>query len=78
MTGRVGEVAQFMRDNIESGVWKPRCRIPSQNELVNELKASSRVVGHATAALREQGYLWTLPHKGSYVRPPKDWQREVE
>jgi DNA-binding GntR family transcriptional regulator len=57
MTERRRQVAQFMREHIESGEWKRYNRIPLQNELANELHASPRVVAHATAILRQQGYL---------------------
>ncbi|MDN3355845.1 GntR family transcriptional regulator [Actinomadura sp. DC4] len=71
-------VTQFLREHIESGKWRPYNRIPSQDELANKLRVPTRVVAHATAALQQQGYLWSLPHKGSYARPAKDWQRETE
>jgi hypothetical protein len=33
----------------------------------------SRTIAVAIAELRGRGYLWTLPHKGSYTRPPEHW-----
>jgi DNA-binding GntR family transcriptional regulator len=75
MTERAQQVANFMRERIESGAWRPHRRVPSQSELANQLKVSARAVAHATADLRRRGYLWTLPHKGNYTRPPEDWQQ---
>jgi excisionase family DNA binding protein len=75
---RTQQVTQFMREYIESGHWRPYSRIPPPDELANKLRVPSRVVTHATAALQRQGYLWSLQHKGNYVRPAKDRQRETE
>jgi len=72
------DVVEIIRERIERGEWKPRRRIPSQNELAVELNVSRQVIARATADLRQRGYLWTLPHKGSYARPPEDWRRTSE
>jgi DNA-binding GntR family transcriptional regulator len=74
MTTKAYQVAQIMRERIEKGEWKPRRRIPSQGELATEFRVSAHVVARAAAFLRSRGYLWTLPHKGSYARPSEDWR----
>lgn len=78
MINRARQVAQFMPDKIESGEWKPHRRIPSQDELANEIDASPLALGRATATLRKKGYSWTLPHKGSYARLAEDWRQGAE
>lgn len=72
------QVAQFMRERIECGEWRPRCRIPSQSELADTLNVSIYVVARATADLRERGYVATRRRRGSYARPSEDWRRGVE
>lgn len=72
------EVAQFMRERIECGDWKPRQRIPSQNELADTLCVSPRVVALAVADLRERGYVWTVRHRGSYACPAEYWRQGIE
>jgi hypothetical protein len=67
-------VAEIIRGRIESGELPPERRIPSQSEMADELGVPERTVAHAVAELRDRGYLWTVPHKGSYVRPERDWR----
>jgi DNA-binding GntR family transcriptional regulator len=66
-------VVRIIRDRIMSGEYQPGRRIPSQSEMADELGVPSRAVGLAIADLRASGYLSTLPHKGSYTRPPECW-----
>jgi DNA-binding GntR family transcriptional regulator len=73
MSSSKQQVVQIIRDRIMSGEYQPGRRIPSQSEMADELGVPSRVVGLAIADLRESGYLSTLPHKGSYTRPPECW-----
>jgi DNA-binding GntR family transcriptional regulator len=78
MTGedrRYVQVAEAIRERITSGKLKPRRRIPSQSELATEFEVSARTIALAIASLRDRNYLWTLPHKGSYARPPEDWRK---
>ncbi|MEV5706021.1 winged helix-turn-helix domain-containing protein [Actinoallomurus sp. NPDC052274] len=78
MTRREEAIARLLQERIESGEWKPRRQIPSQRRLAVELNASPGTVHRAVANLRERGYLWTLPHKGSYTRPPEHWGKAAE
>jgi DNA-binding GntR family transcriptional regulator len=77
MTERWREIADVIRERIESGEWKPQRRIPSQRKMAVEC-VSIQTVANAVAELRKRGYLWTLRHKGSYVRPAEDWQEASE
>ena len=72
------QVAEVLRERIRSGELVTRRRIPSQLAMAMEFKSSSRTVSRAVASLRERNYLWTLPHKGSYPRPPEDWPENDE
>ena len=68
------KVVELLRDRFERGEFAARRRIPSQAEMAEEFGVSGRTIARAIAHLRDQGYLWTLPHKGSYARPRKDWR----
>ena len=68
------QVGEAIRDKITSGEFKPRRRIPSQSEMAEEYGVSGRTIAQAIVWLRDRGYVWTLPHKGSYTRPPQDWR----
>ena len=72
------EIAEIIRERITSGELKPRYRIPSHTEFSVEFNASVRTVSRAIASLRERNFLWTLPHKGSYARPPEHWRKEAQ
>jgi DNA-binding GntR family transcriptional regulator len=67
------KIAEIIRERIMRGTYPPGRRIPSQSEMADEFGVSARTVGLAIAGLRERGYVWTLPHKGSYARPSEDW-----
>lgn len=68
------KVTELLRERFECGDFAPRRRIPSQAEMAEEFGVSGRTISLVIACLRDQGYLWTLPHKGSYARPRKDWR----
>ncbi|MCO5995771.1 winged helix-turn-helix domain-containing protein [Actinoallomurus rhizosphaericola] len=70
------EVAEVIRDRIARGDWQPRSQLPSQAKMAKEFGVSGSTVSDAIAHLRERGYVWTLPHKGSYARPAEDWREE--
>jgi GntR family transcriptional regulator len=67
-------VIEIVRDRITRGEFRPRRRIPSQSEMAEEFGVSGHAVWRAIAHLRERGYVWTLPNKGTYARPPEDWK----
>jgi DNA-binding GntR family transcriptional regulator len=70
-------VAEIVRDRITHGELKPRRRIPSQSEMAEEFGVSVHAVWRVIAYLRERGYVWTLPNKGTYARPSEDWREET-
>lgn len=78
MLKREDVIGKLLQERIESGEWKPRQQIPSQRRLAEELNASPGTIRRAVVKLRDRGYLWTLPHKGSYARPPEHWGNVAE
>lgn len=75
---RYEQIAEFIQARIMSGELKPRRRIPSHHQMAKEFDVSASTVFRAVASLRERNYLWTLPYKGSYVRPSEDWRKEAQ
>jgi DNA-binding GntR family transcriptional regulator len=71
---RTEEILETVRARIRNGEYRASARIPSQAEMAEEFGVSGRTVARAIAELREHGYLWTLPHKGSYIRPREHWR----
>jgi DNA-binding GntR family transcriptional regulator len=75
MSDRHAEIAEAIRARIRGGEYQPGRRIPSQSEMADEFDIPHRMIAFVIAELREQGYVWTIPHRGSYVRPPEDWKQ---
>jgi GntR family transcriptional repressor for pyruvate dehydrogenase complex len=64
------KVFEQLRDEIISGEWKPGTRIPSENELAQQLDVSRMTVRQAVQKLTTLGLLETRPGEGSYVKEP--------
>jgi hypothetical protein len=71
------EVAELMREHIISGHWPPRRKILPQRDLAQIFDVKPQVIREAIAHLRQHGYLQTVRSKGTYVRPPRDWEYET-
>lgn len=70
-------VAQIMRENIIAGDWRPGHKILAQPELAKIFGVSHQTIREAVADLRERGFLFTVPNKGTYVSPPRIWEPDV-
>lgn len=68
------KVAQIMQQRITTGDWKPGRKILAQHELAKIFDVRHQTIREAIAHLRQQGYLTSVPNKGTYVRPPQDWK----
>jgi transposase len=68
------KVAEIMRERIVAGDWRPGRKILAQQELAEIFDVRHQTIREAVAHLRQRGYLLTVPNKGTYVRPPRDWE----
>ena len=68
-SGRQNYVADTLRLDIVSGVFKPGGRMPSHVELVNRFGVSGVTIQHALNQLIRDGFLYSLPRKGTFVVP---------
>ncbi len=57
----------FITKQIESGTWLPSHQLPSENELVADLKVSRMTVNRALRELATEGYLTRVPGVGTFV-----------
>lgn len=64
-----GEIA----DRIRAGELKPNLPIPSETTLRQQYGVAKNTVRLAVALLREQGWVFTVPMRGTYVSERKDW-----
>jgi GntR family transcriptional regulator, histidine utilization repressor len=63
---------------IQEGVWVPDTCIPSENQLVEQLKVSRMTINRALRELTEAGYLVRLQGVGTFVAHPKPLKTLLE
>ena len=61
------QIAAILRRRIESGQYQPDTRIPTESELVEAYEVARTTARRAIAVLREEGLIYTVPQRGSYV-----------
>jgi GntR family transcriptional regulator len=61
------QMAAILRRRIESGQYPPETRIPTESELVEAFEVARTTARRAIAVLREEGLIYTVPQRGSYV-----------
>ncbi|MCR2823485.1 GntR family transcriptional regulator [Lederbergia panacisoli] len=65
------QLQEILRENIESGIWKPSDIIPSENQLMQEYNISRNTVKKAIENLVQDGILYRVQGKGTFVSRPK-------
>lgn len=60
------QLAGLLRERINSGRIGPR--VPSINELAGQSDLSAATVKRALALLRDEGLIYTVPGRGTFVR----------
>ena len=61
------QIAAILRRRIESGQYPPDTRILTESELVDAFEVARTTARRAIAVLREEGLIYTVPQRGSYV-----------
>jgi GntR family transcriptional regulator len=61
------QLAAFLRADIATGKLAPHDPVPSESYLEQEHEVSRATVRRAMALLREEGLIYTLPQRGSFV-----------
>ncbi|TDE55826.1 GntR family transcriptional regulator [Nonomuraea mesophila] len=64
-----GEVAA----NIKNGDIPPNRAIPGEKMMMRQYGVAKVTVRQAVAYLREQGWVFTVPYRGTYVNSPEKW-----
>ncbi|WP_281284562.1 winged helix-turn-helix domain-containing protein [Nonomuraea diastatica] len=59
-------MAVIIRKQIKNGELGPRDRIPSESEMVRDHGVARDTARQAVALLREEGWVLTLPQRGSF------------
>ncbi len=69
-------IAREVAERIERRELKPNRPIPSEKSLMQQYGVAKMTVRQAVGLLRDQGYVFTVPHRGSYVCAPEDWPKD--
>jgi GntR family transcriptional regulator len=64
------QIAAIVRRRIESGQYPPDTRIPTESELMEEFEVARTTARRAVGVLRDEGLIYTVPQRGSYVAGP--------
>lgn len=67
------QIAADLEKRITNGELRPRRPIPGETALVQQYDVARETVRRAMALLREQGWIYTVPQRGSYVSPEESW-----
>lgn len=62
------QLAAILTARIRRGDWQPDRAIPSEQQLVQQYGIARATVRRAIALLVEQGLLYVVPQRGTYVR----------
>ena len=65
------QLQELIKEQIESGGWKPRDRLPSEAELARRYAVSRVVVRQALAILQDDGQIVRIQGRGTFVAEPK-------
>lgn len=65
------QLADTLRDEMDSGRWPQGKRLPTENELSEQYRVSRVTVRKALDDLSKQGYLMRKPGKGTFVAEKK-------
>lgn len=70
------QMASILRDQIKAGEFEPGQGIPSETTLMQQHSLSRGTVRRAIEILAQEGWLETVPRRGSRVRPRADWPEQ--
>ena len=61
------QIAAIIKRGILAGQYAPNSRIPTESELVETYEVARSTARRAIAALRDEGLVYTVPARGTYV-----------
>lgn len=65
------QIYNVLKDRIDIGIYKENSMLPSENELVEEFGVTRLTVRNSIKRLKDEGKIYTLKGKGSFVNCPK-------
>ncbi|MFI6484134.1 GntR family transcriptional regulator [Nonomuraea sp. NPDC050663] len=67
------QIAADLAGDIRTGKYQPTRPVPGESTLQQRYDVARETVRRAMALLREQGWIYTVPQRGSYVSPMDSW-----
>jgi DNA-binding GntR family transcriptional regulator len=67
------EIGEEIAQRIRQQEFLPNRAIPSEKALMKHYGVAKVTVRQAVGFLRDQGYVFTVPHRGTYVTAPDAW-----
>ena len=64
------KLSDKLREMIHQGILKPGDMLPSEHELADEYRISRVTVRKSLSLLEQEGYIYSVPGKGYFVREP--------
>ncbi|WP_338971752.1 PLP-dependent aminotransferase family protein [Fusobacterium nucleatum] len=68
------EVIQDIKVKIIQGYWKVDDKLPSLRQLARKYETSSNTIAFAFRILRDEGYIFSIPAVGYFIKKRKDFQ----
>jgi GntR family transcriptional regulator len=72
---RYARIADELRRRIDAGILAPGIPFPTDSELQQEFGVARNTVRQAVESLRQEGRIYTIKKRGSYVRPRHEVKR---
>lgn len=76
-TPKYRQIAHIIREQIRAGELEPMDAIPSEARLVQVHGVARETARDAIKLLREEGWIYTIQARGSYVSPQGKWPADV-
>jgi DNA-binding GntR family transcriptional regulator len=70
------QIAADIAEQIKAGEFQPRRPIPAESALLKQYGVARETVRRAMALLREQGWIYTVSQRGSYVSAKELWPQD--
>ncbi|MBQ7924919.1 MAG: GntR family transcriptional regulator [Lachnospiraceae bacterium] len=68
------QVVEKLERLIVGGALEENTKMPSVRSLAMELSVNPNTIQRAYAQLEQEGYLYTVSGRGSFVAPSKEWR----
>jgi len=70
------QIARIVREQIRSGELEPHDLIPSEAQMVQMHGVARKTARMAVRLLAEEGWVFTIKSRGSFVSPRERWPAE--